>query len=143
MSDPFDDLRKRAQSLTREEKIALFRARKSDPSKPLPDVLFKSSSPEEIEKGLNRIRFARRARVALWVALVILGFVLDAFGVVVPPKVGGLGFVAVVMSMEVVLQLLPCPRCGFKYISRTGKSFTRNCCFCGLSLDKGSRAFFW
>ncbi|MGZ5079282.1 MAG: hypothetical protein ACXWHZ_07050 [Usitatibacter sp.] len=143
MADPFDELRKRAQSLPREEKIALFRAIKDDPSKRLPDALLKTSSPEEIEKGLNRIRFVRRARVAVWVALVIAAFALDKIGVVIPSKAGGIGFVAVVMSIEGVLLMLPCPRCGFKFISRIGNSFTRNCCSCGLSLDKGSRAFFW
>ena len=141
--NPYEELRERAAGLTREEKIAAFQAYKSGRPMVLPEILHKPTTDEAIDKGLDRIRMARRARVGLWVAILVVSIGVSKYDVPISAHAYGIAALILVMVMEGVLLMLPCPRCGFRFISRPGKSFTRACCSCGLSLDKGLQPFFW
>jgi hypothetical protein len=115
---PSDDLAERAKALCDEEKLAYFRALAKDRFTPMPEALWKDIPPETIEKGLDRIRFWRRARIVVWVTLALAGVLLDQLGVVVPSNVGGIVVVGVLMSVEARLLWMRCPRCGHDFVSR-------------------------
>ena len=141
MADPFDDLAKRAANLSREEKLAAFKAIKRSGGL-LPDNLWKATTDEEIRKGLDRIRLARRVRPGVWVGVLAGAIIASKFDIPVADDAYAIGALAAVLLMEVLLMSLPCPRCGFKFMTARN-TLTRTCCGCGLSLDQGLRKFFW
>jgi hypothetical protein len=105
------------------------------------DRVWGDHSPEELKRGLERIRFWRRMRPFAWIGAVPLGYAVHALGAPEGWAVAaGLGSA---LLFEARLMMLPCPRCGAPFHYRWGNSFTEACGQCNLSLNEDGRRFFW
>ncbi len=135
--------KRRIGALSDAEKVAIMKRHLADPDRHVPEILWKgSSSPEEISRGLRRIRNWRHARAAAWVGLMVLGVSIDLFAWRISPAVAGAILLGVVMSFEAVLTFVRCPRCGHEF-SKLGRTAAQACAHCGLPLHEGSRGVFW
>jgi hypothetical protein len=97
-------------------------------------------SPEELKRGLDRIRFWRRMRPLAWIGAFPLAYAVHALGAPEGWAVAaGLGSA---LLFEARLVMLKCPRCGAPFHLRRNW-FPEACWQCNLSLNEDGKRFFW
>jgi hypothetical protein len=105
----------------------------------------KTASPEEIEKGIERIRRLRRGRAWVFLSFVpVMGVVGLATHSEIAFGIAAIAYVPVLVALGIKLLLVPCPRCRCEFhLTGIRAGWQRECGNCGLSLDQRSRPFFW